>query len=191
MKRVVLAALLAINSPVFAQGFVGIGFGQASGDISADPIGGVFPSVDDTDTSFKIFGGTMFTPNFGLEVGYVDLGELSVNYDDGVDFINATYESTAFYVAGLGMLPLNDQAGLFLKAGFARWDLEEKITSSLFPSETTSESGTDLMFGLGAQFAVNNLLLRAEFERFTDIGDENTTGQSDVDVIGVSAAVKF
>ncbi len=38
------------------------------------------------------------------------------------------------------------------------------------------------------QFVVNNIVLRAEF---TDVGDENTTGQSDVDVIGVSAAVKF
>jgi hypothetical protein len=47
------------------------------------------------------------------------------------------------------------------------------------------------MFGVGVQFDAGNLLLRAEFERFMDIGDEDITGQSDVDVIGVSAAVKF
>ncbi len=192
MKKVVFAALFALSPSVFAQGYVGIGFGQASADIDAAPIVGVPPMVDDEDTSFKIFGGAMLNQNFGLEVGYADFGEMSVTWDDGVDYIKDAAEASAFYAAAIGMLPINEQAGLFAKFGFARWDLDLQETSSIpGVGGSLSESGTDPMFGIGAQFAVNNVLLRAEFERFMDIGDENTTGQSDVDVLGLSAAVKF
>ncbi len=183
MKRVILAALFAISSPVFAQGYVGIGFGQASADLSeVGPINGVYPSVDDSDVSFKVFGGTMFNPNIGLEVGYADFGEMSATWDDGIDFIKSAGEASAFYVAALGLLPLNEQAGLFVKAGFARWDVDFLATSSFGGTASASDSGTDPMFGIGAQFTVNNLLLRAEFERFNEL---------EVDVIGVSAAAKF
>lgn len=187
MKKVVLAALLAVSSPVFAQGYVGLGFGQASADLSeVGPINGVYPSLDENDTSFTIFGGAIFNPNFGAEVGYVDFGEMSATWDGlgstGVDFVKSAAEASAFYAAVLGMLPLNEQASLFVKAGFARWDIDVLATSSFGGTASTSDSGTDPMFGVGVQFTVNNLLLRAEFERFNEI---------EVDVLGLSAAVKF
>ncbi len=191
MKKVVLAALFAISSPVFAQGYVGIGFGQASVDIDAGLIAGVQPSIDDTDTSFKVFGGAFINPNFGLEVGYIDFGESSVRWDDGVDYIQDTAEASALYFAAIGALPINDRASLLVKAGFASWDLDATETSSLGFGGSISESGTDPMFGVGFQYDAGNILLRAEFERFTDLGNEDTIGTTDVDVIGASAAVKF
>lgn len=192
MKKAVFAALFALSSSVFAQGYVGVGVGQSSVDINAGPIGLVQPTIEDTDTSFKIFGGALLNQNLGVEVGYVNFGEVSVRWDDGIDYIEDTWETSALYVAGLAVIPMNDQAGLMIKAGFASWDMDAKETSSI-PGigVSLSESGTDPMIGIGFQFAVDNLMLRAEFERFMDIGDENTTGQSDIDIIGLSAAVKF
>lgn len=193
MKKIFLAALLvSFGNLAFAQGFFGIGVGQATVDIDAVPIGSVVPTVDDTDTSFKIFGGAMFNPNLGLEIGYTNFGEGSARWDDGFDYINDKYEASAFYIAGLGVVPITERVGFFGKIGLASWDLDVSETSSIPGiNYSASESGMDLMFGIGAQLDVNNMLLRLEFERFSDVGDADTTGQSDVDVVGLSAAFKF
>lgn len=192
MKNLLLVLLVTFfSSHTFAQGFAGIGFGNATADVDADPIGGVVPTVDDSDTSLKFFGGTMVNPNFGIEVGYIDLGEYSADWDDGVDYIKLSADASALYFAGLAVAPINEQVGFYAKIGFASWDLDAALRSSLGLSGNESESGMDLMFGFGGQLSVNNLLFRLEFERFTDVGDPDTTGQSDVDVVGLSAGLKF
>lgn len=191
MKKLIFAAFVALSSQAFAEGFVGIGLGQTSADVDANPIGGIVPSIDDSDTSLNIFGGAMLTPNFGIEAGYIDLGEYSALWDDGIDYLKYKAEASALYFAGLGVAPINDQFGFYAKAGLASWSLDTKETSSFGYSFNASESGIGLMFGVGGQLSVNNFLLRLEFERFTDVGDADTTGQSDVDVIGFSAAFKF
>ncbi len=192
MKQVVLAALFVVSSPVFAQGYVGVGLGQSSADVEAVDFGpGVTASIDDTDTAFKIFAGYAINPNFALEAGYTDLGEVGVDYTDGINWVKERYEVNAFYVSAIGSVPVG-QANLFAKFGFARWDLDGSASASTGASASASWSGTDPLLGIGVSFnATDVLMLRAEFERFMDIGDENESGQSDVDVIGVSAAVKF
>ncbi len=192
-KAVVLFAFLAaLSSSAFAEGYVGAGLGQASVDIDASPIGGVQPNVDDSDTAIKLFAGYKFHPQIAAEIGYMDLGEYGVTWDDGVDYIKVGIDASAIYAAVVGFLPINDQVSFMGKAGFARWDTDYRESSSLFASFNSSDSGTEPMFGVGIMFsAANNLALRAEFERLLDVGDENTSGTSDVDVISASAVVKF
>lgn len=46
-------------------------------------------------------------------------------------------------------------------------------------------------FGVGVQYDLPALFVRAEFTRYTDVGDEDDTGESDIDAIGISAGVRF
>ncbi len=210
MKKIVLTALFAISSPIFAQGYVGIGVGQSSVDIKSTPY-----TVDkqDSDTAGSIFGGVELNKNFAIEAGYVNLGEFGLSeansFTDGVLFYNESLiqnvEGSAFYAAIVGKLPITNGVELFAKGGFARWNIDLAGTYTIAAydgagtfmgsgsaSDSLSESGVDPMFGVGVSFNVTEVLMvRAEIERFMDVGDENTTGQSDVDVIGLSAAVKF
>lgn len=198
MKKTALAIVLAtLAAPTFAQGgYAGLGFGQSSVDIEVDTslssLAGVTTTVEDSDTSFKLFAGYNFNDNFGVEVAYQNLGEMSVRYEDSVDFILDTWEASALSVAGIGYLPINESASVFGKFGLARWDLDAAETSSI-PGVAggVSESGIDPLFGLGFQYTVGNVALRAEYERYMSLGDAQTTGESDVDVIGVSAALRF
>ena len=49
-----------------------------------------------------------------------------------------------------------------------------------------------MTYGLGVQWDINNQFgLRAEWQQYSSLGDDATTGQSDVEVIGVSALMKF
>jgi len=71
------AALLAISAPASAQQsdagwYIGGSYGMTSFDI--DTTGIASPSLDDSDSGFKIFGGFQFTKHWGMEFGYVDFG---------------------------------------------------------------------------------------------------------------------
>lgn len=191
-KSIIPLALLTMSTVANAGGYVGIGLGQSSVDIQPLDLGpGVFTSVSDTDTSVKLFGGFEFNHNFAVEAGYADLGEASVDYTDLTDSMTESFEANALYVAAVGSIPVG-QASLFGKVGFASWDMDYSVVSTFGVFGTASASGTDPMFGLGVKFdATNTLMLRAEFERFMDVGDQNATGQADVDVLSVGAALKF
>jgi len=185
-------ALLGMSSVAHAAGYIGLGLGEATVDIETADFGpGVSTSVDDSDTSFKLFGGYSFNPNFALEGGYVDFGEGGARYTDGIDSITEEYEANALYVAAIGIIPMN-QFHVYGKAGIARWDLDASVNSTVGLSGSASETGTDLMYGIGVGFDVTpRITLRGEVERYSNVGDENVTGESDIDVIGITAAMKF
>ena len=62
--RALLAALLLIASPAWAQGYFGASIGQSKLE-------------SQTDTAARGFAGYQFTPNFAMEGGYQALGSAS------------------------------------------------------------------------------------------------------------------
>jgi opacity protein-like surface antigen len=70
--------------------------------------------------------------------------------------------------------------------------LDASATSSVFGSASASETGFDPMFGIGGAYNVTDkLAVRIEYEKFLDVGDESTTGQSDVDLLSASLVFRF
>lgn len=63
--RSLLALLLFVASPAWAQGYFGAAIGQS--DLHTEK-----------DTAVRGFGGYRFTPNFAIEAGYHDLGSASI-----------------------------------------------------------------------------------------------------------------
>ena len=172
-------------------GFAGVGFGQTSVDIECDL--NITCSADDSDTGFKIFGGYQFNPNFAFEVGYYDLGEAKVSGTDSfLGSTTATIEASGFNFALVGSIPLGERFELMAKAGIFRWEMDVSATSSIFGSGSENETGFDPMFGIGGAFNfTKNLGVRVEYEKFLDVGDEDTTGQSDVDFLSASLIFRF
>lgn len=191
-KNALPLVILFMTTTANAGGYVGVGIGQSSVDLDAIDFGpGVSSSISDTDTSVKIVGGYEINENFSVEAGYTNFGEFGVDYTDGFDSLSENYEATALYLAAVGSIPLG-QASLFGKFGLASWDLDASISSTFGVSASASASGTDPVYGFGAQLDVsNNVMLRVEFERYTNVGDENETGESDIDLLSVSAAMRF
>src|SRR5688572_2697436 len=156
-----------------AQGFVGASFGQS--DIDEEITTGLIDSgtVDGKDTGWKIFGGYMFSRNFGLEVAYVNLGEVSYSGTfGGFPVTGGKVEVTGFNVAALGSLPINEQFSIFGKIGLFMWEAEASDTTGGVPFSATAD-GTDLSLGLGVSYNfTRNFAVRAEWEMFqTDEAD--------------------
>lgn len=157
-------------------------------------------SVDDTDTGWKLFAGYKFNRNFAVEGSYADLGEASANSvvsasPYGTGTVSQQFEAKTLAVAAVGILPLANYFNVFGKAGFHYWDAEWSVTSTLTGlsgKASEDDNGTDLMYGVGAGFNVtNNLALRAEWEIYTNIGDENTTGETDVEMWSAGLQYNF
>jgi len=189
---ILLAVGIAFTPMAQAQsGFAGVGFGQTSVDIECDL--DISCNADDSDSGFKIFGGYQFTPNFAFEVAYLDLGEAKISGTDSfLGSTTATFEVSGFNFAVVGSFPVGERFGLMAKAGFFRWDMDLNVSSSVFGSGSASETGFDPMFGIGGLFNISEKLgVRVEYEKFLDVGDENVTGQSDVDLISASLVFRF
>jgi OOP family OmpA-OmpF porin len=171
------AAFLAVSAPAVAQQsdagwYIGGAYGMTS--FSVDTTGITNPSVDESDTGFKIYGGFQFNKYLGAEVGYVDLGKAGVSGSVlGVPFTGDA-GATAWTFAGVGTLPLNESFALFGKVGLANW----KVNASASGFGSTDDSGTDAFFGIGGRYNLNkNWGLVLEYEQYTagDWGDASFT----------------
>jgi OmpA-OmpF porin, OOP family len=169
MKKTLLASLLvaAVAAPLSAQaqqGYIGIAAGQANN--SFDIPAGLTGSTDGKKSAYKIYGGATFTPNWGVELGYADLGNPSVTVTSGAISATVNGRVSSFYVAGTGTLPVNEQFSLTGKLGVA---FNRGSASATVGGVTVNSSGnkTSLMAGIGAAYHFNkNLAATVDFDDF-------------------------
>lgn len=190
MKNV-FAACLALSgvlaaSQAAAQGFLGAGIGQS--DIDPSITRGLIDSgtVDGKDTGWKVFGGAMVSPYFGLEFAYVDLGKMAYNGTfRGIPVTDGRLEVSGLNFAFLGSYPVTRQLSVFGKLGLFLSEAKFGDTIGGLPS-SGSEEMTDISFGLGAGFDfTRNLGLRAEWERF------NLEDGDSADLFSVGLVLRF
>jgi OOP family OmpA-OmpF porin len=185
-----MAALALMSSPALAQDHKGFYIGLGAGlsefkDACAGIPAGA--SCDEEDTATKFFGGYQFNRNFAVEAGYTDLGKGSAS-QAGVG--SASLEASGFEILAVGIAPLNPKWSLYGKAGLFIWDVDLKLSPGLGTSE--NESGTDLTFAFGVGWDITkNFGVRFEYQVYSNLGDENTTGEGDVNVLGANAIFRF
>jgi hypothetical protein len=154
------AALLASTASMAADN--GIYIGASIGDANIDIDQG-FAQVDSDDTGFKFIAGLRPLDWFGVEASYVNFGEA----EDGPLAANAD-GITAFGVFFLPVGPVD----VFAKAGLISFDTSIELDGF---GDIYREDGTDLAYGVGVQFRLLSLGVRAEYEKFDidDVEDAN------------------
>jgi OOP family OmpA-OmpF porin len=184
------AAMLALAQGSNAQEmgwYIGATIGQSKVKEWCDGLGpGV--SCSDTGTAWRVLGGYQVNRNFAAELGYHDLG--SVDASDPSASVKA--EANAWELVALGQWPFTNQFSVYGKAGLYRGEVKASATVPGFGSGSTSETNTDITYGVGVRFDLNrNLALRGEWQRYTNMGDNATIGESDVDVLSLGVLWKF
>jgi OOP family OmpA-OmpF porin len=195
-KKALVAALIgasaALAAPAaFAQAraqaadtgwYLGGAFGQSSADCQVS--GG---SCDDKDTAWKIFGGYQINRNFAVELGYANLGEISVSA------LGQTFnlETTSWDLVGVGSFPLANQFSIYGKLGFHRSETEVG---------SAKDDGTGLTYGLGVRYDFSrNLGVLGEWQRYGKVSTPAatsgpvsiTSGEGDIDLLSVGVVWKF
>ncbi len=208
MKRLIATAALAglVASPAFAQSYqytphegpyLGIGLGHAELDFDIesyyeDVHGVPNVSADDSDTAYKLFAGYQFNPNFAIEAGYVDFGEFSASSSEPGYSAKAKLDVEGFTAALVGRLPIQGGFSMYGKLGMIAWDADlkehEEILGFTTHDADLSEDGSDPFYGVGAEYIVNQLVMRAEYERY----DISESGEDfEIDLISGSLGYRF
>lgn len=183
MKKILTACAFAAAAltvaPVFAQGYAGIGFGSSK--ISGFDTG----TLSGGNTSkglIKIYGGYQFTPTWGAEVQYSDLGKRDLT---NAGAAAGSTSASQFSIAGTGTLPLSSGFSLLGKLGVSGNRIN---TSSAVVTGNSNSSG--LLVGIGAAYSITPALsARLEYEDYGTMGKLNNG--STVRANGYSLSLKY
>lgn len=183
--------------------YVGGSIGQSRVKISdnALAISGAAPSSlskEETDTTYKVFGGYRFMRHLAVEAGWADFGSFQARRTvGGAGSVAAEIKMSGFFVDAVGLLPLQSNFSLFGKLGGIYSTTKTSLSTTggvfLLPGvdRSPSKSELNLKIGFGASYAINrNVALRAELEHYSDLGDKNT-GEGDVQALTVGVTYHF
>jgi OOP family OmpA-OmpF porin len=167
MKKILTACAIAAATlaaaPAFAQGYIGAGLGSSK--ITGFDNGTITGGNTSKGTA-KVFGGFQFTPNWGLEVQYSDLGRRDLS-NAGV--AAGSMSTSQFGVSGTGTLPLSSNFSLLGKLG----------VSANRTTGTASANNSGLLVGLGVAYNFTPALsARLEYEDFGKIGTIAANGST-------------
>lgn len=141
--------------------YLGASFGSASTD----------QSNFDSAASYKAFIGAQAN-NFGLELGYVDLGKFDQSNGSGSVSVKGGQ------LNALGELFINHGINGYASFGMYSYQMDNSAGSN--------SSGTSLTYGLGLKIMMGKqLAIRGGWERFQDVSD------SRIDLISLGALIKF
>ncbi|MDP1929701.1 MAG: outer membrane beta-barrel protein [Thiobacillus sp.] len=192
-----MVSALVLSNPASAGFFdltlapyVGGNLGQSSSDISC--AAGV--SCDDSDTAWKIYGGLEINEYISMEVGYIDLGEVTYTGTR-----TGTRETNGMIMAVVGTYAINPSFTLSSRGGMNFLNTEVNGTIAATPTNPTNNNtgDTDVVwsFGVGAQYNITpSVGLRLDWERFFEAGSSDYnggTGEADIDLLSAGVVYKF
>lgn len=161
-----LVVVLAAAGPASAKNgfYVGGSFGQTFLKINDLELNlDSFDYKADT-TSYKIIAGYRFMGFLAVEGNYVSFGTFKDGTQSDGDPVTLETKLKGIDAFAMGMLPLGI-ADIFVKVGVVSWDAD--ITRAIGDiTNFGSNSGTDMVYGLGAQVRFKGLAVRGEVEYF-------------------------
>lgn len=170
--------------------YAGAAGGQSSLDYSASQLSTDLanlgwtiegPTVDESGTAWKVYGGFMFSDRFGLEAGYADLGKVTTRFgatiapsDIGALLADTLsvhpYQGSGWIAAAVARWPFSqDQFALTAKAGLFAWesDTDVRVVTGGAGSVAGDDSGSDVMYAIGLEWrASDRWYLTASWERY-------------------------
>jgi len=160
--------------PQAAQAEVVIGASAGEAGIDVTNV-----DYDESDFSWKAFGGFRFIKYFGMKVEYLDLGSPEASLPTVGD---VTVAGTAWNIAAEGVLPIGEHFEFFATLGYVFWEFDT-TEPGIFSND---DSGEDINYGVGAAFIIGTHVgIRAEWQRF-DAG-----GETNVDVLTAGVDFRF
>jgi OOP family OmpA-OmpF porin len=152
-------------------------------------------SMSKHDTAYSLNLGYSFNQYFAVEGGYVDLGR----YDFNTTILAPTpgafsgnVKAHGVRLSAVGIVPLQYGFSVYGKAGV--FDARAKVEGST-PAGVNVRSErnhTDGTFGVGASYNITQQIVASvEWNRYLKVGNSETTGKSDIDLITAGLSYHF
>lgn len=153
-------------------------------------------SIDKHHSAYSLNLGYRFNPYFAAEGGYVDLGKHDVSASvsaPAADTISGDFKARGYDLAAVGILPIDADWAVYGKAGVLRatTDLHAgSIGAVAVSSETSHDTKPTYGFGVSYDFT-DNVAGKLEWDRYQDVGDRDTTGRGNVNLVTAGIAYAF
>ena len=188
LQKTLLALVAGSLMSVGAQAAVSYNAGQAYAGVKVGQYSPDESGVDDA-TSYGVYGGYKFTPEFGVEAEYLTTTDGDIEYSAAVDSeysadvygIYATYDyafpNTALYAKG--------------RVGFAKNEIDIDISNKVLDvNASTSISDTNIAGGIGLGYNLTPLAsIEAMYNIYPTI--EGDDGVEDLDISGITVGAHY
>jgi OOP family OmpA-OmpF porin len=153
------------------------------------PAGGITPTTcDNKGAAWKGFAGYQFIRYFGVELGYYSFGKGTIKTASGGEI---EYKARGPYAGIVVTAPMTDRLSFVGRVGALRWST--KLNADANSGVTgVSDNGINGSFGIGLEYMFTDTFgVRGEFERFVTVGNDATTGQTNINVWTISGLARF
>ncbi len=200
--------------------YVGVGFGASTFDQNkAEFDAGVFGSLTDSgftvsnpmsrldksSTEYNGLVGYRFSPYYGFELSFVDVGKLdyaaTMTLSGGglpsssPGSITGDVSAKGPILSVIGGVPLRKRWEIFGRVGLFYADTSIGVAASVLnasSSSSISARSTDWALGIGGAFNPSRRFsVRLEYQKLKNVGDPDRTGEGDVDVIDLGLLVRL
>ena len=172
MKKITIALLLTIlASPVLAENNFSAEFLLGIADQKSEIVDEFNASTD--DTSIGIRGTYIVNKYFGVELAYQDNGESSTTVFNDTIKIGSTEKKLGIK----GMYPLGNGISFIGRLGASFWDYDLKFPEQ---NEHYKSDGTDLYYGVGVEYALNEQFYAGVEYTITDMDGKLDGDASDI-----------
>ena len=190
----VLAALGAVPDSARAQDWI-VGGAIGSAKQQDYAVGGPVATRDDTDASFRTFGGYLVRPMQGIVVSYVDLGTASYEGPGFGGFADSLEANGVDFSYLAGFRPGDQQRiSLFGTVGILHWNQDVTLTDAAGTFDY-ADDGTSFSVGFGTEISLgagNAWGILIAYQLFKDIGElENSGLEYDRETLSVGVAYRF
>jgi len=178
-----LLAGAALSAPALAETYFGVELGSSDAKEWCSQRGS---SCDKTGSPWRVFGTNYFSPNIGVEAGYIDLGKATDR--DAVS--DTKVEARAGELMAL-IAYRTRSAQIFAKVGGYYAGTKMTVNAGGANNRTTESNG-GLVYGLGAQIDFSSrFAVRGDWHRYAKVGGPTTGGDTDIDAFLLGIVWKF
>lgn len=199
MRPVCLLAAALLGTAAWTSG----AFGQGPDARTGWYLGGgirPLPAPDDIDVGYRNFGGYRFTRNWGVELGYSDLGRSGGLADPGLAAAVRLGQPSTWTLAGTGMLPLGNAFSVQGRLGLSVLTPDASLASagaalgSAFQFTGIGAGSPryrpSVLWGFGGQYDLNATVgLRLDYNNFGHLSED--LGGARSDLWSINAVVRF
>ena len=191
-----------------AEWYGGVNFGQTTAKNSTfcsdlasvlDP--GYTCGVDEKN-GWRVYGGNQFMDNLAVELGYVDLGTFTTKVNGSASGTpvtsNTDFKAKGYNLALVGIYPVTKELSVIGRVGVFRWTAKVSGTASSGgvtvsnDAKATKAGNNPNNIGIGVNYNLTKSIgLRAEWERFIDVGEKDKTDITNVDLLSLGLVYTF
>ena len=190
-----------VSQPLLAQEhryyYGGVSAGQSQSQIDAKRsvdsligagVAGPIGASDKEDTGYKLFGGYQFNRNWGVELGYFNLGKFNYSTTTPTGPLDGKYEIEGVNLDLVGTFPMSERWSLLGRLGAQYANTRHTFSGTglgLTANTSPSKEDSNMKVGVGLQYELSrSLFLRGEAERYR-INDA-LDNRGDVDLFSLS-----